>query len=455
MNTGFEYIRKQLDFSSPLGKKAFENIKIMNNKEEIKKNLQAIEVFNNIEEKNIEKIKQILSHIQDIEETIKKLSFECTLDEIELFQIKVFSIFSQDLLKLLNTLEIYNIFNLENIEEVIEILDPRGERLPTFYIYEEYDKNLKEIRKIKESENDESKLLEILSREKEIEREICEKLSKKLHKFSNKLLKNFRIISFLDLSISKYELSKNLNLKMPQINSSFEIIYEKLFNPEVENLLNKQGKTFQKIDITLNPGTQIITGANMGGKTVLLRTIALSQMMFQMGFYVPAEFSKLPIFDEIFFVSGDFQNIKLGLSSFAAEMEIINNIYNEIKSGKKILILLDEPARTTNPTEGSAIVKTISNLFNRGNVICVISTHFDNVIDKEMRHLRVKGLKDVEKIDPSKDIQDYFDYSVEEVQLYNPPKEALKILKILKIDNDIVSKVEEVLTDEKQIRSWF
>ncbi|MBB6062436.1 dsDNA-specific endonuclease/ATPase MutS2 [Thermosipho japonicus] len=453
MNTGFDYIRKQLDFSSPLGKKAFENIKIMNNKEEIEKSLQAIEVFNNIEEKNIEKIKQILSHIQDIEETIKKLNFEYTLDEIELFQIKVFSIFSQDLFKLLNILEIYNIFNLENIEEVIKILDPRGERLPTFYIYEEYDKNLKEIRKIKESENDESKLLEILSKEKEIEREICEQLSKKLHKFSNKLLKNFQIISFLDLSISKYELSKKINLKMPQINRSFEIIYEKLFNPEVENLLNERGKKFQKIDITLNPGTQIITGANMGGKTVLLRTIALSQMMFQMGFYVPAEFSKLPIFDEIFFVSGDFQNIKLGLSSFAAEMEIINNIYNEIKSGKKILILLDEPARTTNPTEGSAIVKTISNLFNKENVICVISTHFDNVIDKKMRHLRIKGLKDVEKIDTSKDIQDYFDYSIEEVQLYNPPKEALKILKILKIDNDIVSKVEEVLTDEKQIRS--
>ncbi|ABR30072.1 DNA mismatch repair protein MutS [Thermosipho melanesiensis] len=446
MDVGFEYIKSNLNFSSQIGRKYFENIKILTSKSEITYHLKAIEILSNL---SLEKVKNILSHFQDIHETFKKLSYKNPLDEIELFQIKHFTYFSQELFNELKTLNLLDYFNLEALVEPFKILDPDNEKMPTFYIYSSYDKTLKEIRGKKQNENDENKLIDLTIKEKEIEKNICENLSLELFKYTEKFLKNYKIIGFLDFSISKLELIKKLNLKKPKINKAFEIEYQQLFNPEIKNLLEGEGKKFQDIDIKLKNGTQIITGANMGGKTLLLRTIALSQILFQMGFYVPAKEANLPIFDKIYFISGDFQNVKLGLSSFAAEMKIINEIFKQINKEQKMLILLDEPARTTNPTEGRAIVKTIANLLNQQNIICCITTHFDNVISDNIRHLRIKGVKNIEKIDKNRNIQDYFDYSLEEVSSNVSPKEAIKILKLLNIDNYLVEKIEEVLENEK------
>jgi DNA mismatch repair protein MutS2 len=61
-----------------------------------------------------------------------------------------------------------------------------------------------------------------------------------------------------------------------------------LFNPEVAEALRLKNKKYQPVDINLTDGPALITGANMGGKTVLLKSVALAQYMFQYGFFVPA-----------------------------------------------------------------------------------------------------------------------------------------------------------------------
>ncbi|MBT1248519.1 MULTISPECIES: DNA mismatch repair protein MutS [unclassified Thermosipho (in: thermotogales)] len=442
MDIGFDYIKQNLDFSSQIGKRYLENLNLLSDKDTIQFHLKAMEKLFDIP---IDKIKNILSHFQDILKTINKLTTGTTLDEIELFQLKQFSYFSNELFEILKDLNLLDCFKLEKLHKPFQILDPENQNLPTFYIYSSYDKELENIRKEKAKIKDEERLLKLSIKEKEIEEKICKNLSEKLSRHSHNFLKNYEIIGFLDLSISKMELSTKLDLKKPNISEQLTIKLSKLFNPEVKEILENTGKHFQKVDITLKNGTQIITGANMGGKTILLKTIALSQILFQKGFYIPAENAFLPIFDDIFFISGDFQDEKLGLSSFAAEMKILNNIFKQIQSNKKFLILLDEPARTTNPLEGRAIVKAIAKLFNKPNIVCAITTHFDNVLSSNMRHLRVKGLKDIEKIDKNKELQDYFDYSLEEITQKNSPKEAIKILKLLDIDNNIVEKIEEVL----------
>ncbi|QTA37297.1 DNA mismatch repair protein MutS [Thermosipho ferrireducens] len=452
-SAGIDFIIKNLDISSPITQRYIRSKKfksVIKSQKKIQKHLNAISKVLDAEEKYIQNIKLSLSHLPDIHTTIERLINKNILDEIELFEIKVFSIYIQEITITLRRAKLYRTFPFPDLEKVIEILDPEGLRIPTFYIYSAYSKELLEIRKKKDITNDEKELTEILQREKELESQICHKLSAELEKYAINLLKSYNLVIFLDLTIAKSFLTKKLNLTKPEFSKDNSIYLEKLFNPEISENLKKLNLKFQPINITLKPGVQAITGANMGGKTVLLKTIALCQLLFQMGFFVPAQKAILPLYDEITLLSGDFQSISSGLSSYASEMIIINSIYKKLKKGKVMLVLLDEPARTTNPTEGKAIVSALLNLFSKNNSCTVITTHFDGAIPENVRHLRVKGLKELNKKITLKTIQKYFDYSIEEVNNNeNIPKEAIKIARILGIDKDIIKEAEEVLRYEK------
>jgi DNA mismatch repair ATPase MutS len=224
-----------------------------------------------------------------------------------------------------------------------------------------------------------------------------------------------------------------------------------MFNPEIKNNLEKENEEYQKIDFLCEEGVTLITGANMTGKTVILKTLALIQNMMQYGFYVPAEYASLPITDEIFMLSGDLQSIQSGLSSFAAEILFVNKIYKHSKTNKKSLILMDELARNTNPHEGKAIVKAMISLLKNKNSFSIITSHYEGVnsYEKNIKNYRVKGLKKdktTEITGSYKHIAKFIDYSlVEFKQGEKIPEEALTIAKILDIDEDIIKKAKYYL----------
>ncbi len=88
---------------------------------------------------------------------------------------------------------------------------------------------------------------------------------------------------------------------------------------------------------------------------------------------------------------GDEQSELNGLSSFAAEMLNIQAIIAEARAGKKMLVLIDEPARTTNPHEGLAIANALIDLLELLKVRALITTHYSG-LKTSCRKLRVKGL---------------------------------------------------------------
>ena len=209
--------------------------------------------------------------------------------------------------------------------------------------------------------------------------------------------------------------------------------YEAMFHPQVKAALADHGKTFQPVNIGFGQHPTLITGANMGGKTVVLETLTLCQLLFQFGFGIPAASARIALKDEIHFCIGDEQSVEKGLSSFAAEMKNIDAVIKASREDKKLLALIDEPARTTNPTEGAALVTALLQVLAGRDMSLVMTTHYD-IEPGDARCLRVKGFENGE-----------MDYQLVEVHDGEVPHEALNIAQSLGIDAEWIDTARSLI----------
>ena len=172
----------------------------------------------------------------------------------------------------------------------------------------------------------------------------------------------------------------------------------------------------------------------MGGKSVVLKSVALCQYLCQYGFGIPAVQARIALKDEIHFCIGDHQSVTEGLSSFAAEMKMTDGLIRASRRGVRLLALLDEPARTTNPTEGTALVSALLQVLCRRGVSLLMATHYVVVGDHNCRCLKVKGFA-----------QGKMDYSLIEVGNGEVPLEALRVAEQLGVDSEWIAAARSCL----------
>lgn len=130
------------------------------------------------------------------------------------------------------------------------------------------------------------------------------------------------------------------------------------------------------VDVEFRPQVRvlIITGANTGGKTVTVKTIALFALLNQSGLPVPAEQgTRLPFFTSFFADIGDEQNIDQSLSTFSAHMKNIGEMIESADDGS--LIVLDELGSGTDPQEGGAVAMAVLDELIRKNAFVLVTTH--------------------------------------------------------------------------------
>ncbi|MCQ2309796.1 MAG: DNA mismatch repair protein MutS, partial [Bacteroidales bacterium] len=350
------------------------------------------------------------------------------LDDIELFEVKHLAILSSDIQVIIDKLHLDGCVFIPNLEDVINILDPDGMKIATFYIYDSYNERLKELRRLmKEREEfDEALFAEASS----IEDEVRAKLSMRLSKYADDLEAAQKALAFIDLNLAKAFQMIKMNLVFPMISYDGETEYKGLFNPEIKNILDEK---FQPIDIRFGMHPTIIMGTNMGGKTVVLKTLALCQYLFQYGFGIPAAEAKIIVQNEVFLCTTDEQSVQRGLSSFAAEMKNIDEIVKTSKMKTNFLALIDEPARTTNPTEGTALVSALVKVLQEKQMSLIIVTHY-NINTYNNRCLRVRGFEN-----------GCMNYELVEVKNGEVPHEALNIAESLGVDKEWLEEARRVV----------
>lgn len=443
---GFRYMTEELSICSAPGRRSLYELEWMSEKEQVEAELLRIATVKEYMEQEemqarLENIRLRLMQIRDIRGTVKRMVEKNVLDDLELFELKHFALLSEEIRELM---EDWTFVRLPELLPVVELLDPEGNRIPHFYIYDAYSRALAEARaemkKKKQEGAEEQEIERLYFRSVELEDEVRESLSFRLLPHREVLAEALRQISRLDLLMAKAEQAEAMHLCRPCLQGNRMRLHG-LFHPSVQAALRQEGKEFQPVDVELQPRATVITGANMAGKTVLLKSVALAQCLLQFGFYVPAEQAEMVMVDEVFTSIGDEQNELNGLSSFAAEMLRMNRMVELVKEGKTMVVLIDELARTTNPVEGRAIVNGVVDFLTEHGVRGMVTTHYSGIIAR-CRKLRVKGFIE-EKIKGKVTLQnlnEFIDYALEEEQGDEVPHEAMRIAALLGVDSGLLDR---------------
>ena len=372
-----------------------------------------------------------LQGLKDIRTTIKNLHNQAVLDDIELFEVKHLAILASDVDKLLKQHGMDRVVEIPPMDEVINILDPDGMKIATFYIYDSYCAQLKDLRNQMRQHPDEQD--DLLLQASELEEGVRKDLSRQLHPFATAIETAQLALARIDVNLAKAMQMRQMGLTFPVISDDGTSRYEAMFHPQVREALANHGKIFQPVDIAFGCQPTLITGANMGGKTVVLKTLTLCQMLFQFGFGIPAASAQIAVRDEIYFCIGDEQSVEKGLSSFAAEMKNIDAVIKASRENKRLMALIDEPARTTNPSEGAALVTALLMVLSDKDMSLVMTTHYD-IEPGKARCLRVKGFEN-----------GTMDYQLVEVHDGEVPHEALNIAQSLDIDSEWINTARKLL----------
>ncbi len=205
-----------------------------------------------------------------------------------------------------------------------------------------------------------------------------------------------RISDFLadvDCLLGLADVADQNDYHRPEIREDGVIVIEDGRHPVVEKMM--EGERFVPNSICLdNEENQIviITGPNMAGKSTILRQVALTVILAQMGSFVPAAKSGISLTDRIFTRVGALDNLSGGQSTFMVEMEETANILNNATQSS--LVIMDEIGRGTSTFDGLsiawAVVEYLHDLGEKG-VKTLFATHYHRLIDLARTKKRVKN----------------------------------------------------------------
>ena len=165
------------------------------------------------------------------------------------------------------------------------------------------------------------------------------------------------VLSTIDVLSDFAEVAVYNGYVRPVFNEDDVVSLEEVRHPVLEQLVGKEHFVKNNVHIDNDNFLQIITGPNMGGKSTIMRQVAIAVIMAQIGCYVACKSANLCLFDKIFTRIGASDDLVSGKSTFMVEMMEANNALRNATN--KSLIIFDEIGRGTSTYDGMALAQAI------------------------------------------------------------------------------------------------
>jgi DNA mismatch repair protein MutS2 len=181
-------------------------------------------------------------------------------------------------------------------------------------------------------------------------------------------------VAELDLVNAKAAFLRNFDCVVPEISKDDALELTAARHPLLEENLRASGGAVVPVTFTLDRERplMVISGANAGGKTVVLKTAGLLSLMALSGLPVPATAARVPLYRSVLADIGDHQSLAANLSTFTSHVANIGRMIDGCRA--PALILLDEVGTGTDPEEGSALGVAIVDHFHRACGAQVMAT---------------------------------------------------------------------------------
>ena len=243
--------------------------------------------------------------------------------------------------------------------------------------------------------------METIAKIDEIINQLAMKFSHALYDFSDLLDSTYHLFLKIDFYLAKSDFANQYALECPSIRSTPGFKFTQLFHPLLKNAVKNNA------DCNSKEHGIVISGPNTGGKTVFLKSLTISYLLFYHGFFVPAAEAEMYPYEGLFYFGNDLQNLQTGLSSFSGEVKNYIELMENILPSN--LILIDEIFNSTSSDEASALsLSYFDELHKRAICHIVVSTHhqmFKTLIHQDRNYISCHVGFDTKAMRPTYKIQ--------------------------------------------------
>lgn len=205
-------------------------------------------------------------------------------------------------------------------------------------------------------------------------------LSEELRQQLPAIGKAAQAVAELDFVNAKRVFAERLECVVPEISESNTLELDAARHPLLEESLRATAGAVVPVSFSLNTAkpVMVISGANAGGKTVVLKTAGLLSLMALSALPVPARKARIPFYASVLADIGDHQSLAANLSTFTSHVANISRMIEQCRA--PALVLLDEVGTGTDPDEGSALGVAVVDHFRR---VCgahvLATTHYSGL----------------------------------------------------------------------------
>lgn len=191
-------------------------------------------------------------------------------------------------------------------------------------------------------------------------------------------IKTFLQLSYeLDVFLAVSNTTKKTGMNFPVFTASpnpyFSI--EGLYHP----LLHHPVKNNFKLG---TPNVCLLSGANMTGKSTFLKSAGISVYLAHLGFPVPADRMELSLFETMHTTINIADNLQKGYSHFYSEVKRVKEILQILKKRKRVLVIFDEPFRSTNVKDAKDATLMLIRSFSKiRHALFMVSTHINEAAE--------------------------------------------------------------------------